>query len=121
MNTPNYWVVGATWGNDCPEEVFYRRGYWEMGYDDSTKPGFAKKRDSIKPGDRIAIKSRDGKGARTISIKSIGIVKDVANRKVFVEWVITDIQSRHVPSKNYFSTIHGPVGDRAWINAAFCL
>lgn len=121
MSTPNYWVVGATWESDCLEEDFYRRGYWEMGWTDADKPGFAKKRDSIKAGDRVAVKARDGRGAKTISIKAMGIVKDVADGKVFVDWVLTGIQSRHIPSKNYFGTIHGPISDRAWISAAFCL
>lgn len=120
MNRPNYWVVGATWESDNLEDAFYRRGYWEMGWADTAKPSFAKKRDSIQPGDRIAVKSRDGQGAQTIAIKSIGIVKEVAERKVFVKWILTKLD-RHVPCKNYFGTIHGPVSDENWKNQAFCL
>ena len=118
MNTPQYWVVGATWDSDNLEDAFYRRGYWEMGYEDEEKPNFAHKRESIRPNDRIAVKSRDGQGADTITIRSIGIVKEVAERKVFVDWLVTNMD-RHVPCKNYFGTIHGPIGDNAWIDQAF--
>lgn len=89
-----------------------------MGYDDADKPNFAAKRDAINAGDRIAVKSRDGRGADTISIKSLGIVKEVSDRKVFIKWLITG-SNRHVPCKNYFGTIHGPIQDEAWINQAF--
>ena len=120
MNKPNYWVVGAFFGPENQEDAFYRRGYWEMGWDDATKPNLARRRNSIKPGDRIAVKSRDGKGAHTISIKSIGIVKEVAGGKVYVNWILTKMD-RHVPCKNYFGTLHGPVSDANWKNQAFSL
>src|ERR1022692_2278956 len=114
MNTKNYWVVGATWEDENLEDAFYRRGYWEMGYKDTDQPTFARKRDSIMPGDRIAVKRRDGRGAKTITIKSLGIVKEVANGKVFVDWHVTKMD-RQVPSKGYFKTIHGPINDESWI------
>lgn len=120
MKKQNYWVVGATWASDNLEDAFYRRGYWEMGYDDDDKPTLARKRDSMETGDRIAVKSRDGQGASTITIKSLGIVKEVADGKVFVEWVVTKM-NRQVPCKNYFGTLHGPISDTDWINEAFCL
>lgn len=71
----NYWIVGATWGKENLAEAFYRRGYWEMGYDDTDQPGYASRRNKIKTGDRIAVKTRDGKAANTICIKAVGIVK----------------------------------------------
>ena len=120
MNKQNYWVVGATWESDNLEDAFYRRGYWEMGWSDTDKPTLARKRDSIRAGDRIAVKSRDGQGADTITIKSLGIVKEVADGKVFVKWHVTKMD-RHVPCKNYFGTLHGPIGDENWINQAFRL
>jgi len=120
MDKINYWVVGATWASDNLEEPFYRRGYWQMGYSDADKPTLARKRDSMKQGDRIAVKSRDGRGAKTITIKSVGIVKEVADGKVFINWILTKLD-RHVPSKNYFGTLHGPVRDDSWINQAFRL
>jgi hypothetical protein len=120
MNKQNYWVVGATWKTDNLEDAFYRRGYWEMGYSDTDKPTLAAKRDSMNPGDRIAVKSRNGQGAQTITIKSLGIVKEVAGGKVFVDWVVTKMD-RQVPCKNYFGTLHGPIGDADWINQSFRL
>ena len=118
--TQNYWVVGANWDGDNHEDAFCRGGYWEMGYADAEKPEFTERRDSIKHGDRIAIKSRDGHGADTISIKAIGIVKKIIEGKVYVEWVLTKMD-RHVPCKNYLGTIHGPVEDINWMNEAFRL
>lgn len=82
----NYWLVGANWSGESQRNDFFVRGYWEMGYDDLDKPGFAKKSDSIEKGDRIAIKSMDGKGASTITIHCIGIIKDVLSKKVYVNW-----------------------------------
>ena len=116
----NYWVVGATWDGDNLADDFYLRGYWEMGYDDKDKPQFTKRRDTVKNGDRIAVKKRDGKGADTISIKAIGVVKDVADGKIYIDWILKNID-RHVHCKNYFGTIHGPITDSAWKNEAFCL
>ncbi|MEK7991180.1 MAG: hypothetical protein VSS52_009260 [Thiotrichaceae bacterium] len=116
----NYWIVGANWDGDNQEEDFYLRGYWEMGYDDKDKPEYTKRRGKIKKNDRIAVKARGGKAAKTISIKAIGIVKDVAEGKVYIDWVLKGID-RKVHCKNYFGTIHGPVTDKAWLNEAFCL
>lgn len=115
-----YWIVGATWGDDNLAEDFYRRGYWEMGYADEDQPGFAKKRDSIQPNDRIAVKTRDGQGASTITIRAIGVVKEVVQKRVYIDWIFKGV-NRQVHCKNYFGTIHGPVTDLAWRNEAFCL
>ena len=38
----NYWIVGATWGNDNLADRFFLRGSWEMGYDKLEKPNYAK-------------------------------------------------------------------------------
>ena len=43
----------------------------------------------------------DGQGASTITIHAIGIVKEVADGKVFIDWKIIDLH-RHVPSKGIF-------------------
>ena len=91
-----------------------------MGYDDKDKPGYADKIKRIQQKDRIAVKARGGKASKTITIKAIGIVKDVADGKVFIEWVLKGI-NRKVHCKNYFGTIHGPVFDEIWKNEAFCL
>lgn len=41
-----YYLVGANWGGEKQQEDFYRRGYWEMGYDDAGQPRFAAMRDA---------------------------------------------------------------------------
>ena len=123
-NAQNYWLVGANWGGDDQADAFYRRGYWELGWDDSSQPGMAQARDTIRPGDRIAIKSMRGQGASTITIKGLGIVKEVADKRVYIDWKITGM-SREVPSKGCFSSIHGPYSlsgpDAAWVREVFRL
>ncbi len=117
----NYWLVGANWAGENQADMFYRRGYWEMGYDDDEKPILTKRRNKIKIGDRVAIKTMDGQGQSTITIKAIGIVKDVAERKIYIEWILKDLD-RKVESKGAFATIHGPFNSSdIWINKIFCL
>jgi hypothetical protein len=117
----NYWIVGANWSGDNLQEAFYRRGYWEMGYSDAEKPRFAEKRESIIVGDRIAVKSMDGRGKSTITIHAIGIVKEVADKKVYVNWLLTDMD-RQVHSNGAYSTIHGPYQfNEAWTKEVFCI
>jgi hypothetical protein len=54
---PQYWVVGAMWGGrDDQFELFIREGYWLLGWDDDQQPDQARRRDWIRPGDRIAIR-----------------------------------------------------------------
>ena len=36
-----YYLVGANWSGEKLNEDFFRRGYWEMGWDDSDQPAFA--------------------------------------------------------------------------------
>ena len=86
MNTQNYWLVGANWAGEDKAEAFYLRGYWEMGYDDEDQPHQAKRRNQVKIGDRIALKSMNGHGATTITIRAIGIVKDIADKKIYIDW-----------------------------------
>ena len=118
----NYYVVGANWSGEKQHEDFYRRGYWEMGYDDSEQPRFAEMRDSMQPGDRIAIKSMDGQGATTITIHAIGIVKEVFHKRVYIDWVFFPKPTRHVPSRGCLKTIHGPFkSDDSWVHEVFCI
>ena len=116
-----YYLVGANWSGEKQNESFYRRGYWEMGYTDAEKPDFARIRDGIASGDRIAIKSMDGQGATTISIHALGIVKEVFQGRIYVDWVVTGLE-RHVNSRGCFSTIHGPYsGEDPWVQSGFCI
>lgn len=116
-----YYLVGANWDGEPQNDDFYRRGYWEMGYDDAAQPSFAETRDSMKPGDRIAIKSMDGYGATTITIHALGFVKEVFQGRVYVDWVLTGLD-RQVPSRGCLKTIHGPYhANDSWIHEVFCL
>ena len=118
----NYWVVGATWDEENLAEMFYRRGYWEMGYKDTDKPRYASRRNEIKTGDRIAVKTRDGKAAKTICIKAIGIVKDIDKGRVYIDWIIKGLKDRHVPLKGCVGTIYGPFSSNdTWTWQVFCL
>lgn len=120
MTTINYWVVGADWEGDKQDADFYQQGSWRMGWEDCVKPKYVKLRDSIKANDRIAVKSMNGRGSETITIKAIGIVKAVKDGIVFVDWVLTKLD-RKVPCKNFMGTIHGPMKDELWIAHAFRL
>ena len=120
-----YYVVGANWSGEKKYDEFYRRGYWEMGYADKEKPDFASIRDDIRPGDRIAIKSMEGQGASTILIHALGIVKEVAEGRVYINWLVTRL-NRHVDAHGCLSTIRGPFTlsedkDKAWIQSVFCI
>lgn len=120
----DYWLVGANWEGDDQAAAFYRRGYWELGWEDSQQPGMASGRDSIQPGDRIAIKAMRGRGATTITIKGLGLVKEVADKRVYIDWKVTGLD-REVPAKGCFASIHGPYNlsgpDAAWVREVFCL
>ena len=107
MNSLNYLLVGANWAGDDKKEDFFRRGSWEMGYGDDEKPVFTKRRNQIKIGDRIALKSMDGYGATTITIKAIGVVKDISDKIIYIDWKLADL-NRTVQSHGALGTIHGP-------------
>jgi len=121
---PRYWLVGANWSGDDQADAFYRRGYWELGWSDTDQPGMAQMRDSIRVGDRIAIKAMRGQGAKTITIKALGIVKEVAEKRVYIDWKVTGM-NREVQAKGCFATIHGPFElfdkDANWTRDVFCL
>ena len=124
MKKYRYWLLGANWDGYDQADAFYRRGYWELGWKDSEQPGMAQKRDKMSPGDRVAIKSMLGRGARTMTIKGLGIVKEVADRRVYIDWLIRDMD-RVVPIHGCAATIHGPYDisgdDGDWVREVFCL
>ncbi len=122
MEENNYWLVGAIWNNtEDKKDEFFKRGYWEMGWNDDDQPSLASKKKQIKVGDRIAIKSMRGQGQSTITIRAIGIVKDVDTDRIYINWILTDL-NREVDSKGAFSTIHGPYSiNDEWTCRVFCL
>ena len=111
-----YWVVGADFGRDI-SKVFLRRGYWEMGYDDEDQPTFAKLRDKMMEGDRIAMKRLLGSRKRKMKIIALGLVKEVSQGTVYVDWVAKP--GRDVPVWGFLKTIHPPVQDERKIGAIF--
>src|SRR5439155_11265496 len=85
---PKYWLVGAfRGGKDDHTNTFVRKGYWELFWDDSKKPELAKARDRISAGDRIAIKAIRSNIPSMIAIKAMGVVKEVADKRVYVDWL----------------------------------
>lgn len=118
----NYWLVGTNWAGNDQTEAFIRGGYWEMGFEEDEEPIVpARRRDQIKIGDRIAIKSMDGQGATTITIKALGIVTDIVNNKIYIDWKLTNL-NRTVQSHGAFATIHGPyLYSEEWTREVFCL
>jgi hypothetical protein len=134
-----YWVVGATWdwGDEDALPLFIKRGYWycwdanKFDQEDSgagnSISSQQKRFQKIKPGDRIAVKRLRGKGSSEIAILAVGIVKDVDLRewRVYVDWIISDIEDRNVPLAGCVASIHGPYSknsDKAdWLQRIFCL
>ncbi len=120
---PNYWLVGAMWDGQVDQyEIFLRRGYWVLGWEDDEQPEQARLRDQIQPNDRIAIKRMLGQGAHNIEIRALGIVKEVdqEDKRVYVDWVVPRVEHRHVHSRGCFSAIHGPYPDNDdWIREIF--
>ncbi|NCC51378.1 MAG: hypothetical protein EOM20_09205 [Spartobacteria bacterium] len=118
----NYWVVGAMWGGqDDQSDVFIRRGYWVLGWDDDDHPEQTNRRDQIQKDDRIAIKRMRGQGSSDIEIRAAGIVTEIDrdDGRVYVDWVLRDM-NRIVPSKGCYASIHGPFPpDDSWINQVF--
>jgi hypothetical protein len=119
-----YWVVGATWGSENDQtELFLRRGYWQLGWDDEDAPDQANRRDQIKVDDRIAIKRMLGQGAIEIEIRAIGVVIDIDgdDKTIYIKWILTNLK-RRVLSKGCFKSIHGPfTADDNWTNEVFRL
>jgi len=120
----HYWLVGANWDGNDQADAFFRRGYWELGWDDLEQPKMAQQRDSMSPGGRVAIKSMRGKGAKTITIKGLGVVKEVADKRVYINWLIKNMD-REAPVRGCLAAIHGPYDvsgdDSEWVREVFCL
>lgn len=104
----NYWFVGAIWDGDDQMQRFLRDGIWECGY----KEKFKDKINSMKPGEKIAIKSAyvrkndlpfDNKGhyVSCMAIKAVGTIKEESEdgRSVKVDWTSLD-----PPKEWYFYT-----------------
>ena len=109
---PN-WFVGASWGTDDQTSRFLLEDIWENGYDDK----YLDLVRSMRPGDRIAIKSTftrklgvpfDNRG-NTVSImalKAIGTITQNLNdgRRVRVDWT-----KEEPPREWYFFTYRSTI------------
>jgi len=123
----HYWVVGAMFGgSDDNLPRFLRRGYWYC-WDprDNTEvpPVVANRFPRINVGDRIAVKRLLGAGATEIEIRALGIITDadLAEWRVYVDWVVPDL-SRRVPMHGCAGSLHGPYQDTdAWVRDVFLL
>lgn len=107
------WFVGASWGTDDQTQRFLSAGIWENGYQDKYLDAVR----SIKPGDRIAIKSsytrkydlpfdNRGQTVSVMAIKAIGSVTENLGdgRRLKVDWTRLDS-----PREWYFFTHRGTV------------
>lgn len=119
-----YWLVGANFDGYDMTDIFIQQGYWIMGWNDENNQMYTQRRDSMEPGDGVAIKAMLGQGAADIQIKAIGIVVGIGEREarvnskgevtgtrtpVYVDWKKTfGNQERLVPISNNMGTIHGP-------------
>ena len=123
-----YWVVGATYGSEDQYDRFVKGGFWMLGWEENEQPVQYELAKKIQEGDRIAIKIRNGRGARDITIRSIGIVKKVVldNTRIFctVNWCVEDL-NRRVFVHGCLGSIHGPYKieseDKAWLQDIFTL
>ena len=133
----NYWVVGATMGDVKLDRDFVEQGVWVLGWDDEDHPQ-RKLASRIQPGDRIAIKRRQGRGQRNILILHLGVVTSIPFRTLrkrvgpqtssficTVNWVATDLDRDIADGKGCYKSIHGPFGpdpaDLRWIQEVFYL
>ncbi len=99
-----------------------------LGWEEEDQPAQYELAKRIHEGDRIAIKIRNGYGANDITIRSIGIVKEVVldNKRIFctVNWCVKDLK-RRVPLHGCLKAIHGPYimqgEDIPWLQDIFML
>ena len=119
---PQYWVVGASWsGREDQYEEFIREGYWLLGWSEDEQPSQAARRDSIQPGDHIAIKKISRKP--NIEICALGVVRgiDPEDQRVHVRWLKTGL-NHQVYSRGCYQSIHGPYeASDPWIREIFRL
>ena len=112
----NYWVVGASFESGTKDmyDEFILRGYWYLGWDDSSARNkhvkeFLDRTNKMRVNDRIAIKQLLGQGQNEILIRAIGIISDVQldQNTVYVKWLLTNID-RKVPIHGCVGSVYGP-------------
>lgn len=116
-----YWILGVRWNNYPDTDAFYRQGYWELDGCCCEKPKLAEQRDKIQPGDRLALKASLGQASQNIAIAALGVVTAIEDKRIYVNWVLTDLD-RIVPSRGCYRSIHGPFvadKDSVWLYMIF--
>lgn len=117
-----YWVVGAMRGGKKDYlQKFIRRGYWELFWKDDNSPFQERRRNKIKPGDRIAVKRRMASGTGKIRIVALGVVTEIDpdDKRVYVNWLVADLD-REVESNGCLASIHGPYAPTdPWVRQVF--
>lgn len=113
-DTPfNYWTLGAMWGSDDMTTVFVKEGRWENGYSDK----YLDKVNSVKTGDRVAIKTvftqkhnlpfnNHGQTVSCMKVKAVGTVTDNLGdgRNLTVKWD-ENFESTTIYLYTYWTTI----------------
>lgn len=125
-------------------EIFVRRGYWMIGWDDEDQSTFAQRRDDMQPGGGVAIKTGLGPGSSEIQIKAPGVVVGLGEleaavdeterratgrtrRRVYVDWWQKRFENQERlahATGGPFGAIHGPYDldtYKDWINGVFRL
>jgi len=127
VDSPQYWVVGATLsGASAVVKPFVRRGYWQLGNNSKAKTDilYMDRLSKINVGDRIALKSLVGKGSALIKVHAIGVVEEVviSERRVYVHWKSTEM-ARDVDMNGCIDAINSPYlldgKSREWVNDIF--
>lgn len=122
-----YWVVGAMYGDEDQYDRFIRGGFWMLGWEEEDQPSQYAAAKRMNKGDRIAIKKMNGYAAKDITIRSIGVIREVVvdNARIFctVDWCAKDLNNS-VPSHGCLKAIHGPYSLKTngdWICSIFVL
>lgn len=135
MNKRQYFIVGASYGgNESQYERFIKDGIWVLGWhkdDDHMQYEAACK---MKPGDFIAIKRRNGRGAKTMTILARGVVKSIITDSqedgrfiCQVHWYDVDVnESVPMHHRGSIATVTGPlftddVYETSWLMSVFGL
>ena len=122
----NYWIVGATWPGRNMYPNFIQNGCWELTETGLNGRGILDRFQQMAVGDRIALKSNNGRTRAEIKILAIGIITSInrAARRVDVNWILVDLD-RSVPLRGCLCCLNGPfapiVGDEIdlWVHKAF--
>ena len=113
-------MVGATVSGQDMSDDFISKGFW-FGDREDVQDII----NQISKGDRIAIKSRLGRGANQVLIKADGLVTDARGfaatpfKFFYVNWLDIRPEQRKVPFHNFSNTIRPIDGEHPIARAIF--